>query len=69
MANRQGLEMYSDSWWEENAMGIPALFLPAVKKIVEGYQLGNSKDPLIVAEMLQDGLREGLTRKGASFKI
>ncbi len=61
--------MYSEEWWVENGAGISALILPAVRNIVEGYQMGNSRDPKIIAEMIEDGLREGFTRKGANVKI
>jgi len=49
---RPGLQIYSNEWMAEVATDVQEPMRPVVKAICEAYQLGDSGDPNLLAEII-----------------
>ena len=62
MIQPSGLDIFSKEWFEAYATKVPEPLMGVVQEICTGYQLGNSCDPNLVAEMVLSGIRATITR-------
>lgn len=52
-----GVDIFSKEWFDAHASNVQEPLLGVVRGICTGYQLGNTVDPNILAEIIEDGLR------------
>lgn len=57
-----GMELYSDEWFDAYGTNVPEPLHDPVRRICEGYFLGNTSDPNLLAEMILDGIKKDINK-------